>query len=314
MNFSECNAEKNPFFAAFDESRNVEKLHTLYTDEPIKYVNEKKIICILTRDFNKYWFNFLKTFKCPSNYSIYIIIDKFESPTSESNTNIIVQSFFTVLRDSSERSIEKDQFAVACEGKIKLVQISDHLCIQSKYYKSSSCTNLKDIVAWDKALYYFTCCEKNYEHIWFFEDDVFFYNLDTILNIDTKYPNSDLLSAFHEVNETGNIYNGWNHWCNVTGRIRTPWAHSLISASRLSRRLMEKVDEYVKNNNSLMFIEALFSTLALHNNYIVDNPIELASSITYDKKWTMEEMKDKSKIYHPLKKIEEHEMYRKKMG
>ena len=77
---------------------------------------------------------------------------------------------------------------------------------------------------------------------------------------------------------------------------------------------MKKVDEYVINNDSLMFIEALFSTLALHNNYIVDNPIELSSTITYDKKWTIEEMVDKSKIYHPLKKIEEHEMYRKKMG
>ena len=42
---------------------------------------------------------------------------------------------------------------------------------------------LKEIGVWDKALYYFTCCENNYEHIWFFEDDVFFYNLDTILNI-----------------------------------------------------------------------------------------------------------------------------------
>jgi hypothetical protein len=77
---------------------------------------------------------------------------------------------------------------------------------------------------------------------------------------------------------------------------------------------MKKVDEYVINNDSLMFIEALFSTLALHNNYIVDNPIELSSTITYDKKWTIEEMLDKSKIYHPLKKIEEHEEYRKKMG
>jgi hypothetical protein len=198
--------------------------------------------------------------------------------------------------------------------KINIVQVSDELCIQSKYYKSSSCTNLKDIVAWDKALYFFTRYETDYDSIWFLEDDVLFYDLNTIQKIDAKYPSSDLLSSFHEINESGNIYNGWNHWCNVVNRIATPWAHSLISASRLSRRLMERVDEYVNNNNSLMFIEALFSTLALHNNYLVDNPEELASSITYDKKWSIEEMTDKNKIYHPLKKIEEHEMYRKRMG
>jgi hypothetical protein len=313
------------------------------------------IICILSRDFNPHWFKFLQTFECPANYNICMVIDK--NPEKQDIVDTAIQccsmndtpsSNTEESRDLPERS---DGDTLNYKKKINIIQVSDRVCIKSKYYKSSSCTNLKDIVAWDKALcffnhislYYRNSLEsifpiesnegfhrseaevnphlpqhskvngKMYDYIWFFEDDVFFHNLNTILNIDAKYPSSDLLSAFHEKNESGNIYNGWNHWCNVVNRIPTPWAHSLISACRMSFRLMQKVDNYVKNNSSLMFIEALFSTLALHNNYIVDNPIEMASTITYDKKWNIDDITDESKIYHPLKKTEDHEMYRKKM-
>jgi hypothetical protein len=288
----------------------------------------KYIICLLSRDFNQHWFDFLKTFNCPENYSIYMVIDR--NPDKEENVDIVVDS----------PSLHTDQPFLPedlSKSKIKIVQVSDRFCIQNKYYKSSSCTNLKDIVAWDKALCFFNFPSQatenwsspslrsgeslnsstlhseeglKYDYIWFFEDDVFFHNLDAILNIDAKYPTSDFLSAFHEINADGNIYNGWNHWCNVVNKIKTPWAHSLVSASRLSSRLMEKIDEYVKNNNSLMFIEALFSTLSLHNGFKVDNPEELATSITYDKKWNIGDIVDKRKIYHPLKKIEEHKLYR----
>ena len=282
----------------------------------------KRIICILTRDLNSYWVEFLINIlvKKEEIYEIYMVIDKNPDLT-------FLEEASPEQSDASSKNVKyltktilfsEDNVHVLHSGdtsaKINIVQVSDELCIQSKYYKSSSCTNLKDIVAWDKALYFFTRYKTDYEFIWFLEDDVLFYDLNTIQNIDAKYPFSDILSSFHEINESGNIYNGWNHWCNVVNRITTPWAHSLISASRLYRRLMEKVDEYVRNNNSLMFIEALFSTLALHNNYLVDNPEELASSITYDKKWDIEEMTDINKIYHPLKKIESHKMYRKKMG
>ena len=61
----------------------------------------------------------------------------------------------------------------------------------------------KDITAWEKALYYFCKIEVEHEYVWFIEDDVFFYNEDTLFNIDYKYSNSDLLSNVYNENKTG---------------------------------------------------------------------------------------------------------------
>jgi len=36
-----------------------------------------------------------------------------------------------------------------------------------------------EIIAWDRALYYFSVINKNYENIWFLEDDVFIYGEET---------------------------------------------------------------------------------------------------------------------------------------
>lgn len=233
--------------------------------------DNKKAVCILTRYFSEYWVQFLNNF---SQYDTFLVIDD--------NTN-------------------KYPFKV---GSVNIIQIEDEVCLKSNYYKSSSWSNLKDIVSWDRALYYFNKVNPKYEHIWFMEDDIFIASENVILEIDKKYENSDILSAFHEINPTGDVHKGWNHWVNVIHRIGTPWAHSLISACRLSNRLLCKVDNYVQDRH-LMFIEALFNTLALHNNYKIDNPIEMSETITYNKKWDKDYI-DIAKIYHPFKNIEDH--------
>ena len=42
----------------------------------------------------------------------------------------------------------------------------------------------KDIIAWDKALYYFTIENRNYDNIWFCEDDVYIHSIDIISKLD----------------------------------------------------------------------------------------------------------------------------------
>jgi hypothetical protein len=167
----------------------------------------------------------------------------------------------------------------------------------------------KLISGWDKALYCLSTLEKEFKYVWFLEDDVFIMSEKVITNIDEKYPESDLLTAFHEINENGDVHNGWNHWVNVIHRIGTPWAHSLVAASRLSRRLLKEVDLYLGDRH-LMFIEALFNTLALHRGFKVDNPIEM-STITYDTKWDKDYI-DIAKIYHPMKIRLDHDYIRKR--
>jgi hypothetical protein len=124
----------------------------------------------------------------------------------------------------------------------------------------------------------------------------------TLVNIDKQYPQSDLLTSFHEINPTGDIYAGWDHWINVIDRIGTPWAHSLVCACRLSRRLMERVDNFL-NDRHLMIIESLFNTLAIHYNYTVSNPVEMATTIKYNVPCEYATI-NTDYIYHPIKKIE----------
>ena len=239
--------------------------------------NHKNALCILTRYYNQYWIDFLNQFE---NHDVYLVID-------DNNTKY-----------------------EASYGNVRIIQVDDEVCMQNNYYKSSSWSNLKDIVAWDRALYYFNRINRDYENVWFLEDDVFIMSEKVINEIDKEYPNSDLLCSFHEINPNGDIHHGWNHWVNVIHRIGTPWAHSLISVSRLSRRLLDRVNDYVSDRH-LMFIEALFNTLALHYHYSVQHPPQMTETITYNKQWDYDCI-DINKIYHPVKKIENQVYIREK--
>lgn len=239
--------------------------------------SKKQFVCVLTRYLNQYWIDFLKAF---TQYETYLVIDD-----------------YSTIHDK------------IIEG-VHIVQVDDETCKTHNYYKSSSWTNLKDIISWDRALYYFNHVETDYENIWFLEDDVFIMSEKTLIDIDNQHPQSDLLTSFHEINPTGDIYAGWDHWINVIHRIGTPWAHSLVCACRLSRRLMERVDNYL-NDRHLMIIEALFNTLAIHYNYIVSNPVEMATTIKYNVPCDYNNI-NTSYIYHPVKKIEDQIFIRNK--
>jgi hypothetical protein len=244
---------------------------------------QKKIaVCILTRTINPQWCDFIQRFE-NENYDLYMVID---DPTAVVDPTLY--------------------------PRVRVIFVDDETCRKHNYYKSSCWTNLKDIVAWDRALCYFNQLNQTPEHVWFIEDDVFLMNEQILLTMDHRDPDADLICAFHEVNPTGDVRAGWNHWVNVIHRIGTPWAHSLISIARLSRRLLDRIDDYLKDR-PLMIIEALFNTLAMHHNYEIRNPPELATTITYNDRFDYENL-DVSKVYHPIKKIEEHSMLREKYG
>ena len=233
-------------------------------------------LCLLTRFYNSIWAHFLETFS--EKYDIYMVIDD----------NV-------VMHDDMQTH------------NIHIVQIDDHECRAHHYYGSSVASNLKDIVAWDKALYYFNRRHpfvEPYEYVWFLEDDVFLWGEELLHQMDARYPASDLLTPFHEVNPRGDVGYGWNHWGNVIHRIGTPWAHSLVCACRLSHRLLQRIDEYVCDR-PLLFIEALYNTLALHHGYGVDTPPEL-ECITYDGQWDESNIVNRNRLYHPVKNMDLH--------
>ncbi len=256
---------------------------SIYNKYKLPEVQTKNALCILTRYFSYSWIEFLSEFS--DTYDIYMVID-----------------------DNSEKHGISGK-----SGKVNIIQIDDQECVSSNYYKSSCWTNLKDVISWDKALYFFNrVCSVKYDNVWFIEDDEFLRNESMLLKMDKTYPTSDLLCSFNEINETGETKRGWNHWVNVVHRIGTPWAHSLICICRLSRRLLDRVDDYVSDRH-LLFIEALFNTLCLHYGYKIDNPREISEkSIHFNRKWEMDEL-EADKIYHPIKQAYLHSYIRCQM-
>jgi hypothetical protein len=90
-------------------------------------------------------------------------------------------------------------------NNITFIKVDNHKCKLNGYLDSSTSFTINKLISgWDKALYYFAIEEKKYEYIWYMEDDVLFYNEDTIIKIDNQYMNDDLLSNSFEVNNDGN--------------------------------------------------------------------------------------------------------------
>jgi hypothetical protein len=98
---------------------------------------------------------------------------------------------------------------------IKFIQILNEDCDKNGFIDMNFIIN-KQISGWDKAIYYFSMINTEYKNIWFLEDDVFLYDENTLINIDKKYIDGDLLSFSIHENKNGN--KDWWHWkySNIT--------------------------------------------------------------------------------------------------
>lgn len=196
--------------------------------------------------------------------------------------------------------------------RIKIIQIKDRECLENKYVGSTTATIKKVPTSWDKAIYYFAEQNNSYNQVWFIEDDVFIPSIDTLINIDNKYVTSDLLVHDNIKNENGVMFlNGWDHWGHAANTISPPWFSSMACCIRVSNRLLYSIKKYVKQNNTLLFLELMFNTLAYHNNLDVV-VIEELKHILWRNDWKLNDI-DRKYIYHPIKDSKVHESYRKEL-
>ena len=165
------------------------------------------------------------------------------------------------------------------------------------------------IMGWHKSLYYFSTLNTIYEQVWFFEDDVFFYNESSLQMIDVQYPQSHLLSNKLDINTTGEK-NYW-HWYKITIHHPPPYYNGMMCCVRMSRELLYHIREYATENKSLFFIEAMFPTLAKHHGLICDCPDEL-KHIYYRHIFQIKDI-DKTHVYHPMKDYELHGLLREQL-
>ena len=233
----------------------------------------KNAICLITIHPSQVWLAFLSTV---TQYDVYILVDNLEF----------------------DYDIYKEMYPT-----INIIKITNEECTHYGYIHSSympnSSLHFNEIIAWDRALCYFTNKNTIYKHVWFFEDDVFFYNEDTLLHIDNAYLESDILCR--EKNPEPKPGEWCWFWPAITINFSGPYYHSPIAAVRMSNKLLGLLNEYVKVNKKLCFIEALFPSIAHKNSLLYDSPIQL-NQIHWRNEWAAENM-TKSHIYHPIKNM-----------
>ena len=234
-------------------------------------------LCLICIRPHKIWCDFLNNF---TKYKIFVIIDDNNFETSSFKSNY---------------------------SNITFIQIEDHKCKDNFYINMNFIVFHKEITGWEKALYYFSIENKNHDYIWFMEDDVFLYNENTIENIDIKYPCDDLLSNNYGTNNDGNTTE-WL-WNRITiNNILPPYYNGMMCCVRFSKKMLNHVNNYGKNNKTLFFLEAMFPTIAIKNNLVYNTPDEF-NEIHYRKDFVITDI-IKSNLYHPIKNLEQHITFR----
>jgi hypothetical protein len=169
----------------------------------------------------------------------------------------------------------------------------------------------KDLMALDKALHFFCKKELDPEYVWFIEDDVFVPRVDLISEIDSKYPDADLITKSHVPRSALPNWPGWDRTdlAFLSGQ-REPY-HSLCCAMRLSRRMLTAVAEFVEKRGRLVFLEFFFNTLANQHGFKVETPEEL-STIQFESQNHV--AFDKNHLYHAVKDNRIHHIFRYRLS
>lgn len=218
---------------------------------------------------------------------------------------ISFETHFDVFIISDEKYRNKDKIVVA--PNFKIISIDDETCRKANYINSNISDNTthirKNPIAWDKMLYYFCEVETDYDAIWVFEDDVFIPNYNTIVQLENKYKEYDLVTPNNFLKSDTAL--DW-HWKHIIPKVDPPYYFSMVCACRLSFKMLGCVKEYVKTNNELFYIEVIFNTLAMQNNLKVKDAFEL-KSVVWQGEWGMDEfILLPNNVFHPKKNINDY--------
>jgi hypothetical protein len=178
------------------------------------------------------------------------------------------------------------------------------------------------ITGWDKALYH--AFKSNKKYVWFCEDDIYWNRPAVVKAIvdKTESMKDDLICTelAPSINETPK----WFHWskCQQITSNKQKWMGTFNQLSRLSDRLLKKVDDYAKSHGNLLLHEALFATLAKLNNFKISYLTDLKLPIYIKIRWNpefsakdIEELLEENSyiLLHPVKSDEARKAYSKEV-
>jgi hypothetical protein len=243
--------------------------------EPSIIKHKIALICFKPNDI---YLDFLNKF---SNYEVYIIID-------DNSVN------YSALYKQQNKY-----------NNLKFIQMLSKICIDYGFTNVNRIGVKKRVSGWDKALCYFAFNTNVNDKVWFIEDDVFFHSEDTLLKIDAKYPDYDLLSNCDFKPATN--MNEWL-WQFIRIKIGGPYYCGMMCATRLSQNVLNRIRDYATLNKELFFLEALFPTLSKALKCCCPDELK---TVVYRHDYTYEKVSNKDNIYHPVKNILKHDEFRK---
>jgi hypothetical protein len=202
--------------------------------------------------------------------------------------------------------IDDNSFQIQNNNHLKyIIQIPEEDCIHSGYQNSNANTHInKKVIAWDKALFYLGI--RKPKKVIILENDVFVPDQSILHRLFTlEY---DLLIREH--NFRFDSLPNW-HWVNIEKYLVKPHYYSMACFVGLSLNMIELITQFVKNNKTLVHIEALFNSLAHQNSLRILTPKELLPVVAMGK-WDLTLIKlFPDKLYHPVKNTTLHGLYRK---
>jgi hypothetical protein len=208
-------------------------------------------------------------------------------------------------------SDEKVDLKTTHRSKLTIIHIDDQTCIDNGYINSNIGNDVthikKNPIAYDKALLYFAKMETKYDFVWFLEDDVFMSDALVLETLTEKYSIYDLVVGNNNKKEDEIM--DW-HWKHIFGKTEAPYYHSMVCACGMSRKMLDTINNYVNEKNTLFYIEAMFNTLAMNNDLIVAEVFEL-KSIVWLGNWGLDEfVLLPTNLFHPVKEPDNHNLLR----
>lgn len=202
--------------------------------------------------------------------------------------------------------VDDNSFQIQNKNHLKhIIQIPHQNCIDAGYQNSNANTHInKRVIAWDKALFYLGIRKPKKAII--LESDVFVPDQIILQRLFTL--EFDLLIREH--NARFDSSPNW-HWLNIEKHLPPPHYYSMACFVGLSVQMIEIVNNFVKDQNTLVHIEALFNSLAHHNRLRIFTPKQLMPVVAMGK-WDLCTMKlFPNRLYHPVKNTNLHSLYRK---
>lgn len=222
--------------------------------------------------------------------SICIICNKPNPVLIEFYRKFVIYDIYLIIDDNTTEY--KSEYE-----NVKYVQINNIHCTNYGIQNLSTITLRKPVSGWDKALFFFIYINKNYENIWFIEDDIFIYDENTLRTIDEKNPVADIIcnSSFEEAKLDEWLWN----WIRV--EFQPPYYCGMMCACRMGRKMLDALKDYSIRHKTLFFLEACFPIIAKKYDLQYANPEEI-KTVTHRNQFAIEEF-NRTNIFHPAKDI-----------